>query len=209
MEIPKRVSVTSMISVASSLDNSPYIRLMTESSNTKQREQRISTDDQDLVVKNENESTGDQGIILIVPPTSTSSSPKQKSGSYLPLSLAKSRMAASDKGAGSKIFENYTAQIRERSNQNGEWLAVPSMSSDVRRGSLNNISSEDPDFGDSSRFTRRSKVRSTWSAGSITSRKNALASPQPVIDDLHAKKDQKKSHNALRSKIGKLFTGGK
>ena len=85
--------------------------------------------------------------------------------------------------SGSKIFENYTAQIKERSiKENGDFLTVP-LAQEERRSSLTEL---DPDLGDSSRFNRRCLARSTWNGRSI--------------QDAHAKK---KSH-ALR-KIGKLF----
>ena len=54
---------------------------------------------------------------------------------------------------------------------------------------------EDPDLGDSSRFTRRSKIRSTWSAGRNTPAHNTVAD------------DANKKELKLFQKIGKLFTG--
>ena len=93
---------------------------------------------------------------------------------------------------GSKIFENYTAKIKERSSNinKNQHLQVP-QSDNNKRGSLNDLN-EDPDLGDSSRFTRRSKIRSTWSAGRRGSDTEGAAN----------KKELK-----LFQKIGKLFSG--
>ena len=98
---------------------------------------------------------------------------------------------------GSKIFENYTAKIKERTNlsSTGHQLQVPKNAGAVtKRGSLSDLN-EDPDLGDSSRFTRRSKIRSTWSAGRNTPAHNTVAD------------DANKKELKLFQKIGKLFTG--
>ena len=119
--------------------------------------------------------------ILLKKPKSPSSS------SNLPLSMSKSRKLAKEKvPSGSRIFENYKAQIRERSEKaqvdSGNLLKVPSMTS-VRRSSLNDLAKSqdleldlDLDLGDSSGFTRRTVNRSTWSAGrSNNNKKSKLA----------------------------------
>ena len=129
----------------------------------------------------------------------------------MPLSVAKSQILEKNKvnSGGSKIFENYTAQIKERSQQKQpqNLLNVPAPvgPSEARRGSLNDIQGPDLDLGDSSRFTRRSLARSTWSGG----RRNVGG--VLVIDDSNTarskKAEQKKSPSLW--KFGKLFSSSK
>ena len=90
---------------------------------------------------------------------------------------------------GSQIFENYKAKIKQRATTKNDaadnitstgFLALPDYELQ-RRKSCENISKAvvDPDLGDSSRFQRRSHIRSTWSSNRI-----AAATNRKRIEDL-------------------------
>ena len=110
---------------------------------------------------------------------------------------------------GSQIFENYKAKIKQRTTKTNtdigtRFLALPEHELQ-RRKSCENISKDvDPDLGDSSKFQRRSHIRSTWSSTRIAANKQKR-------EDL--KKEQIQTTPPVTSnkkpflhKIGKMFT---
>ena len=115
---------------------------------------------------------------------------------------------------GSQIFENYKAKIKQRATTTKTdasdnitstgFLALPDHELQ-RRKSCENISKDvDPDLGDSSKFQRRSHIRSTWSSTRIAANKQKR-------EDL--KKEQIQTTPPVTSnkkpflhKIGKMFT---
>ena len=122
---------------------------------------------------------------------------------------------------GSQIFENYKAKIKQRSattkpattdiaSTSTGFLALPEQHELQRRKSCENISKAvvDPDLGDSSRFQRRSHIRSTWSSNRI-----AAATNRKRIEDLKIQIQTTTTSTVTSNnkkpflhKIGKMFT---
>ena len=120
---------------------------------------------------------------------------------------------------GSQIFENYKAKIKQRATTTKTdatanftstgFLALPDHELQ-RRKSCENISKAvvDPDLGDSSRFQRRSHIRSTWSSNRI-----AAATNRKRIEDLKIQIQTTTTSTVTSNnkkpflhKIGKMFT---
>ena len=115
---------------------------------------------------------------------------------------------------GSQIFENYKAKIKQRTTKTNtdigtRFLALPEHELQ-RRKSCENISKAvvDPDLGDSSRFQRRSHIRSTWSSNRI-----AAATNRKRIEDLKIQIQTTTTSTVTSNnkkpflhKIGKMFT---
>ena len=115
---------------------------------------------------------------------------------------------------GSQIFENYKAKIKQRTTKTNtdigtRFLALPEQELQ-RRKSCENISKAvvDPDLGDSSRFQRRSHIRSTWSSNRI-----AAATNRKRIEDLKIQIQTTTTSTVTSNnkkpflhKIGKMFT---
>ena len=119
---------------------------------------------------------------------------------------------------GSQIFENYKAKIKQRATKTATaditsttgFLALPEQHELQRRKSCENISKAvvDPDLGDSSRFQRRSHIRSTWSSNRI-----AAATNRKRIEDLKIQIQTTTTSTVTSNnkkpflhKIGKMFT---
>ena len=161
MVVPKKTSVSSLASIASSVDNSsPYIRLMTDSEKRRKRSSESQGSNESFsrnrkVSESPNQAQINEELMMIPQPI-PNKSPKldKKIGkrANLPFaSKAKVQNFQKDAGGGSKVFANYTAQIKERSawvqktqNQTtNQLLAIPGSASSpvhpVRRGSMNDI----------------------------------------------------------------------
>ena len=162
MVVPKKTSVSSLASIASSVDNSsPYIRLMTDSEKRRKRSSESQGSNESFsrnrkVSESPNQAQINEELMMIPQPI-PNKSPKLdkklgKRGNLLPFaSKAKVQNFQKDAGGGSKVFANYTAQIKERSawvqktqNQTtNQLLAIPGSASSpvhpVRRGSMNDI----------------------------------------------------------------------
>ena len=160
MVVPKKTSVSSLASIASSVDNSsPYIRLMTDSERRKRSSESQGSNESFSRNRKVSESPNQAQIneeLMMIPQPIPNKSPKldKKIGkrANLPFaSKAKVQNFQKDAGGGSKVFANYTAQIKERSawvqktqNQTtNQLLAIPGSASSpvhpVRRGSMNDI----------------------------------------------------------------------
>ena len=115
---------------------------------------------------------------------------------------------------GSQIFENYKAKIKQRATKTATaditsttgFLALPEQHELQRRKSCENISKDlDPDLGDSSKFQRRSHIRSTWSS-------NRIAANKQKREDLKKEQIQTTTSPVTSNKkpflhkIGKMFT---
>ena len=188
----KRSSVTSgtgsIASIASSIDN-PYVRMMHDDvSSIKRRSSAESLQSNDVdatsvssETRKRRESSISEGaipeIIEELVEDDTCKPTKKAKPSVNPRPFAKSKVSLPKKeGGGSKVFENYKAQIKQRTSHDhsGGLLTVPDIDpGSMQKGkSCESINNQDPDLGDSSRFVRRSHVRSTWSPSMRTVRKN-------------------------------------
>ena len=169
--VPKKTSVSSLASIASSVDNSsPYIRLMTDSEKRRKRSSESQGSNESFsrnrkVSESPNQAQINEELMMIPQPIVTpefipNKSPKldKKLGKRANLPFAsKAKVQNFQKdaraGGGSKVFANYTAQIKERSawvqttqNQTtNQLLAIPGSTTSpthahpVRRGSMNDI----------------------------------------------------------------------
>ena len=165
MVVPKKTSVSSLASIASSVDNSsPYIRLMTDSERRKRssesqgsnesfhshpRNRKVSESPSQIVGQiDEMQSIPMQEFIPTKSPKLDKKGVISKRSNLVPIAFsAKAKVQNFQAGGGSKVFANYTAQIKERSAQNqatNQLLQIPtttlsSPAHPVRRGSMNDI----------------------------------------------------------------------
>ena len=163
-DVPKKSSVSSLASIASSVDNSsPYIRLMTDSERRKRssesqgsnesfhspRNRKVSESPSQIVGQiDEMQSIPMQEFIPTKSPKLDKKGVISKRTNLVPIAFsAKAKVQNFQAGGGSKVFANYTAQIKERSAQNqatNQLLQIPtttlsSPAHPVRRGSMNDI----------------------------------------------------------------------
>ena len=165
-DVPKKSSVSSLASIASSVDNSsPYIRLMTDSERRKRssesqgsnesfqspRNRKVSESPSQIVGSqiDEMQSIPMQEFIPTKSPKLDKKGVISKRSNLVPIAFsAKAKVQNFQAGiGGSKVFANYTAQIKERSAQNqatNQLLQIPtttlsSPAHPVRRGSMNDI----------------------------------------------------------------------
>lgn len=228
----KKASVSSMASVGSLVD-SPYIRLMTDVTRKKSsdssstgscasnlepihRKRVVSETPSQASVPEDVEADSSKNINSV--PIKWLKEPVKRSQvqANVPLALSKSRKKLikakkEDKEGGSRIFENYQANILTRAQQvapSSSSLTVP-IHIPCRRSSYNDITQAtrpgkmepefDPDMGDSSEFSRKSKIRATWSGGN----KHKVVPGTSADAEFGVVKKQ----TGLKKKFGKLFGG--
>ena len=121
IEAAKKTSVTSLASTASSWSDSPYIRLMTDSARKRSESSQTSVEIEKRSRKvSENPSQSDLIEINepeVLPPMPKSPKVDKKTNNFvrnLPfVTKAKVQNVKMDAAGGSKVFEMYTAQIKE------------------------------------------------------------------------------------------------
>ena len=121
IEAAKKTSVTSLASTASSWSDSPYIRLMTDSARKRSESSQTSVEIEKRNRKvSENPSQSDLIKINepeVLPPMPKSPKVDKKPNNFvrnLPfVTKAKVQNVKMDAAGGSKVFEMYTAQIKE------------------------------------------------------------------------------------------------